>query len=137
MARTGVLGGGSLSPFGGAGTDFGAFNVGGSTESKTVSAQEAANLAFAVSREQHDAGLMTDAEFAAIQTGYLNGLDPKTVAGATAQYTIAMAQYTNDRNALAQGVQSGQVSPQQLVDFDQAALSQVVPGSTEYMQRQD
>lgn len=132
MARTGVLGGGSLSPFGGATTDFGAFDV-----AKTVDSQEAANLQFAISREQHDAGLMTDAEFAAIQTAYLNGLDKTTISGATAQYTIQMAAYTNERNAIAQQVQSGQMDPQALVDFDQNALSQVVPGSSEYMQRQD
>lgn len=132
MARTGVLGGGSLSPFGGATTDFGAFDV-----AKTVDAQESANLAFAVSREQHDAGLMTDAEFAAIQAQYLNGLDKTTISGATAQYTIQMAQYTNERNALVQAVQMGQVDPQQLVAYDQNALGQVVPGSSEYMQRQD
>jgi len=132
MARTGVLGGGSLSPFGGATTDFGAFDV-----AKTVDSQEAANLAFAVSREQHDAGLMTDADFAAIQANYLNGLDKTTVAGATAQYTIQMAQYTNDRNALAQAVQAGAIGVEQLVEFDRNALGQTVPGSSEYMQRQD
>jgi len=132
MARTGVLGGGSLSPFGGATTDFGAFDV-----AKTVDAQESANLAFAIEREKHDAGLMTDAQFAAIQAAYLGGLDQTTISGATAQYTIQMTQYTNDRNALAQAVQSGQADPQQLVDYDRNALGQVVPGSSEYMQRQD
>jgi hypothetical protein len=138
MARAGAFGGGTLSPFGGATTDFGAFNVGeDAAAAKTVNAQEAANLQFAISREQHDAGLMTDAEFASIQAGYLSALDPKTVSGATAQYTIQMTQYTNDRNALAQAVQMGQADPEQLVDFDRAALGQTVPGSTEYMQRQD
>ena len=132
MARTGVLGGGSLSPFGGATTDFGAFDV-----AKTVDAQESANLAFAIEREKHDAGLMTDAQFAAIQAAYLGGLDQTTISGATAQYTIQMTQYTNDRNALAQAVQSGQADPQQLADYDRNALGQVVPGSSEYMQRQD
>lgn len=137
MARTGTLGGGTLNPFGGWSVDFGAFNIGESDAAKTVSAQEQAALQFAVQREQHDAGLMSDAEFMAIQQQYLSGLDPKTTAGATAQYTLLMAQYTNDRNALAQAVQAGNASPKDLLAFDQAALGQVVPGSLEYYQRQD
>jgi hypothetical protein len=141
MARTGTFGSGDLSPFGGAGTDFGVFNIGesaaASAAAKTVSVQEAASLAFAIERERHDAGLMTDAAFASIQASYLGGLDGTTVAGATAQYTIAMAQYTNERNALAQAVQTGQADPRSLMAFDESALSQVVQGSTEYYQRQD
>lgn len=137
MARTGVLGGGSLNPFGGATSDFGAFNVGQSDSQKTVSAQESAALQFAVVRAQHDNGQMSDAAFEAAQAAYLSTLDPNTQAGATAQYTIAMQQYTDDRNALVQRVQTGTALPSDLVAFDRASLAGLDPGSTEYMQRQD
>lgn len=137
MARSGALGGGTLNPFGSATTDFGAFNIGESAASKTVSAQEQASLAFAVTRAQHDNGLISDDNYAAAYATYSAGLDMKTQAGATAQYDLAMMQYTNDRNELAQQVQAGQRTWEDLMAFDAAAISQTVPGSTEYMQRQD
>ena len=137
MARAATFGGGTLSPFGGAATDFGAFNIGAAEDSKTVSAQEQAALAFALISAQHNNGLITDAAYAQAQEDYLYSLAPDTQAYQTAKYTVAMTRYTNAYNDMAQKVQTGVATPQAFVDFNRGALSETTPGSTEYTQRQD
>lgn len=134
MARTGSVGGGSISPFGTGGVDFGAFDQ---AASKSVSLNEQAALEFDRVRARWQQGLITNAVYLDALRTYYNGLDPNTSGGISAQYTISNAEYTLARNTLVQDVQTGAKPSSDLVAYDRAALLQTIPGSDEYNQRQD
>lgn len=127
MARTPVLGGASLNPFGGAGVDFGAFDV--------ASNDREAALILTRVEVGWEAGTVTDAAYLAALEVYANAQIPNTTSRLNAEARVKSMRYRIERNVIAAQVDDGSRPIGDLLAYDQSKLSGLNPDSEEYRQR--
>lgn len=127
MARRPSLGGGTISPFGGGGVDFGAFNI------RDVG--EEAYLAFLKVQVAYNAAKATDDEYLAALEKYANALGTQTSEGISAHARLEETRRTVQRNVLVSRIQNGEATTADLVAFDKAQLTGLDKNSDEYRSR--
>jgi hypothetical protein len=141
VARAAVLGGGSISPFGSGGADFGAFNIGSSSTaggSTTVDPSDQAYIDYQQVKAQWDQGLTDNGTYEAAYAAYLaayKAAHPDTAQAIGADATMASLQYSLNRDTLQAQVQTGQASLDDLLAFDQQALAGLNQNSEEFYTR--
>jgi hypothetical protein len=128
MARTGLLGGGTINPFGGAGGSFDVFNV--------VDPGREDYLQFLKVQTRWEEGKASDHEYLdALQT-YANAAPEASPERVSRLHDLAQAKYTVTRNVLVGQVNSGKKKLADLLHYDTAALVGIQQDSLEYTQRQ-
>jgi Transglycosylase SLT domain len=127
VVRRAALGGGTLNPFSGGGTDFGAFNI--------LNAGNEAYLIFVKVETAWNAGKATNDEYLAALGVYANAQDAGSSDWVSAQARLENAKYTVGRNVLSAGVDARTVPVSDLVAYDKQSLAGLLPDSGEYQQR--
>src|SRR3972149_4220297 len=109
MVLRASLGSLSLNPFGGAGVDFGAFNISGGAD--LVDPSKEAYLNFSKVEVEWEAGRTSNDVYMAALQAYANSKEPGTAEYVNAQARVEATQYRLQRDALTVAVQAGAASP--------------------------
>ena len=129
MARSPVLGGASLNPFGGAGVDFGAFDV-ASNDRESALVLTRVEIAWA-------AGKASNTEYLAALRAYANTITPNTTTRLDAEARIETVKYRVEREVIAANVDNGISDISVLLEYDRGKLAGLKTDSEEYLQRQN
>lgn len=125
MARSPILSGGSLSPFGSGGVNFGAFDIAGSVG-------EQAYLIFRRKEIEWEQGKLSNADYLTALEGYAAAL-PEGSEKLNATTRVIETRYRVERNALIADIESGEKEWEDLLAYDQAKLAAVqITDSAEY-----
>lgn len=127
MARRAVLGGGSLNPFGGAGVDFGAFDV-------TNNDRESSLILTRV-EVAWNAGQATDDQYLAALQAYAGTITANTSQRLDADARVVTMRHRVERGVLVKKVDDGSKQITDLLDYDRGALTGLQHDSEEYRQR--
>lgn len=127
MARRPVLGGGSLNPFGGAGVDFGAFDISGTDRESS--------LILTRVEVEWEAGRATNEEYLAALRAYAGTLTANTTQRLNADARVESVQYRVERNVLVAKVDAGTKNLSDLLAYDKSKLTGLNQENLEYLSR--
>lgn len=127
MARAPVLGGGTLNPFGGAGIDFGAFDIGGTDRES--------RLILTRIEVRWEAGEATDDEYLAALRAYSTTLARDSSEWLNNEARVKALDYRIKREIIVSGIEGGTKELSDLLTFDRAGLNGLVQDSAEYRSR--
>lgn len=129
MARRAVLGGGTLNPFGGAGVDFGAFDI-AATDTQS-------QLILTKVETRWNAGQASDQEYLDALKAYAGTLAQNTTQRLNADQRVEQMTYRVERSVLVSKVDAGTKSINDLMAYDKGKLSGLNTDSQEYRDRLD
>ena len=129
MARRAVLGGGTLNPFGGAGVDFGAFDI-AATDTQS-------QLILTKVETRWNAGQASDQEYLDALKAYAGTLAQNTTQRLNADQRVEQMTYRVERSVLVAKVDAGTKSINDLMAYDKGKLSGLNTDSQEYRDRLD
>jgi hypothetical protein len=127
VARTPVLGGSGLSPFGGGGANFGAFDV--------VDPGREAYLGFLKVKVDWEQGLVSNANYLTAYQTYVSAQTPGTSTRIDAEQSLRDTKYRLERNDLLAAVENGQRTWSDLLEYDRSKLVGLDHSSQEYLDR--
>lgn len=127
MARTPVLGGGSLSPFGSGGADFGAFNI--------VDPGREAYLQFLKVKVDWEQGAIPNATYLTAYEAYVNAQTAGSSNRIEGEQSLRDTRYRLERNDLLAAVEAGTKTWDELITFDRGKLEGLNHASQEYLDR--
>ena len=129
MARSPLLGGSTLSPFGGGGGGFGAFAI--------VNPGREAYLTFLKTKVRWDDGDVSNAEYLTAYEKYVNSQKAGSSTRLEAEQSLRDTRYRLERNDLLAEVEDGTKTWDDLLTYDRSKLEGLNRDSQEYLTRQD